>query len=371
MVSSKCSKEIFFDFESLTEDLQKDLFALNMVVVVSGRESCSSEVINKRFDELLVVVEGGGETMNPESSLYSIVLVAVLTALETTCALRQTSTLTLPTATATALPDTRTLQRASRSPEAVSLACGACTFLNIGSGLTYCQICNTKLPKVSVSASSVKKNDMELISEVIVIDDSAKEDEDDGDDCSAVIDLCCDSKQPSLGLLESKNFCCYHRVVRLRAVAESIHTYCTSTRRSGFNAANEDSNLSTVSALHLTASELPPGELELLGLTAKKYSVKNPLQISHKRGEDASSPASLMPSSSSSSSALYHVPSESESDGDSSMLRCFDVFGKRFGDPKRKGKSRFCGTNLSHFPSMERSLTWIFHFTFLHSTPLE
>ena len=195
MVSSKCSKEIFFDFESLSEDLQKDLFALNMVVVVGGRESCSTEVINKRFDELLVVVEGGGETMNPESSLYSIVLVAVLTALETTCALRQTST-PLPTATATALPDTRTLQRASRSPEAVSLACGACTFLNIGSGLTYCQMCNTKLPKVSVSASSVKKNDMEIISEVIVIDDSA--DEDDGDDRSAVIDLCCDSKQPLL-----------------------------------------------------------------------------------------------------------------------------------------------------------------------------
>jgi hypothetical protein len=344
MVSSKCSKEIFFDFESLTEDLQKDLFALNMVVVVGGRESSSSEVINKRFDELLVVVEGGGETMNPESSLYSIVLVAVLTALETTCALRQTSTLTpLPTATAAALPDTRTLQRAYRSPNAVSLACGACTFLNIGSGLTYCQMCNTKLPKVSVSASSVKKNDMEIISEVIVIDDSA--DEDDGDDRSAVIDLCCDSKQPSLGLLESKNFCCYHRVVRLRAAAESIHTYCTSTRR---YAANEDSNLSTVSALHLTASELPPGELELLGLTAKKYSVKNPLQISHKRGEDASSPASL---------SSYHASSESESDGDSSMLRCFDVFGKRFGDPKRKGKSRFCGTILSHFPSMERLLT--------------
>ena len=96
------------------------------------------------------------------------------------------------------------------------------------------------------------------------------------------------------------------------------------------------SRLSSVSGFvddNGSSSELHHRELELLGLAAKKYSLKNPLQSSNskQRGTDLSSPSRRSPGSS------------SESDDDS-IPNCFDVFGKRFGDPKRKGKSKFCGT---------------------------
>ena len=329
MVSSKGSNHLYFDFESLSEDRQKDMYILN--TILADREGLSAELLT-HFDNSLQE-----ETMNSEAWLHSIVLVAALTVLETSCALPAQSTAT---------PDQTAAKRSllpPRSRELLlhSIACTACTFVNIGTSISYCQICSTKLPKATISTTSKdhtkKADNIKKIAEVIVIDDSSDDDEND----DSIIDLSSDSKRRTqkgspvvrikTGVYVWENFRCYIQVAQLRATAEQMHS---SMGRSISNPSIECSRSPAVSGF---VDGLSNSELELLGSAAKRYSLKNPLQGSSKRSGDHLSPS---PPSQQSSGII----TSSDSGVDDSIPNCFDVFGKRFGDPKRKGKSKFCGT---------------------------
>lgn len=224
-------------------------------------------------------------------------------------------------------PSLKEERREASAPQraAVSISCSACTFLNVlaaknDGGEDRCEICGTALCQATSYSDTV-----------IVIDDDDEEDDDDTQRKGSVLPLQVFPHKSGGSGGSSGSSNSVDRVLDLTALP-FFQRVVYSRRRSAATAGKESSSTESTAvhplwlALRLSkeswSADLSFGsggdirrqDLELLGVADQTYRLRD---LSAGREEDMQG------------------------------LLCFEVFGKRFGDSKRKGKSRFLGIDSS------------------------
>ena len=279
--SSTLSDSIHMDFGLVLEENYKDNFVLNTLGIS--------------------IDDSGYGTNDIGRIVQSMVLSSIITAVHSPVQQNEEN-------------DSIAMLKTPPSASMRSIACTVCTFMNFQTDRSYCEICNSKLPSRDSVSSSEKANSIER-QEVVVIDIS-------NDDDDSVIDLAGDEAPPpskSLDLfrLPVTKFKFHDFVVQLHSKADEVFQYLLHSKNQRRpNSANYFPQLEDDEQLF---SDLPDSELELLGLSGQSFSIKNPFE------------------------RTKSMTGSEESSKLSAAVRCFEVHGKRFGDPKRKGKSKFCG----------------------------
>lgn len=197
----------------------------------------------------------------------------------------------------------------------ISVVCSTCTFINHSVGVRRnCEMCNSEFPS---RMENVKLSPKKV--EVVIIDSSSDDEEyatkhNKSDfktsSCKSVSSPNCESKS------ELSQALCFQQLVRFRSTLLGYRVDFDSINVAGID-------FTTVSEC---PEDLPSNELELLGIVDKRYSTRF---ISSADGEGKSKQEN---------SGIRLCEND-----ENSNLHSFEVFGRRFGDPKRKGKSKFCG----------------------------